>query len=59
MKNGKDPNGHQRYLCRSCRKSRVDSPGYKRGCRPILGDRPMTAAERKQRSRDKKKKEEN
>jgi hypothetical protein len=44
--------GTQRYKCPSC--GRVHSESGLKG-RPTVGDRPMTAAQRMQRSRAKKK----
>lgn len=48
-KNGVNRSGSQRYYCANCKKSFTDS-SLKQG-RPLIGDRPMTARERKRRSR--------
>jgi transposase-like protein len=52
-KNGVNRSGSQRYYCSSCQKSFTDN-SLKQG-RPTINDRPMTAAERKRRSRENKK----
>ena len=51
-KNGKTISGYQRWKCQFCDRSSSD----RKTGRPTIGDRPMTAAERKQRSRQKTKK---
>ena len=52
VKNGTNRSGSQQYYCRHCKKSFTDS-NLTQG-RPAIGDRPMTASERKRRSRGKK-----
>jgi transposase-like protein len=49
IKNGVNRSGSQRYYCANCSKSFTDS-SLKRG-RPLIGERAMTEAERKRRSR--------
>lgn len=48
VKIGFTPAGSQRYKCKKCGKTFCENP--KRG-RPLIGDRPMTSAERKRRIR--------
>ena len=50
-KNGTTPKGTTRYRCNDCGKTWSDRPNG----RPTIGDLPMTAAERKRRSRAKQK----
>lgn len=45
----------QRYICLKCGRSYVDNPVEPKG-RPLLGDRPMTSAEKQQAYRDREKK---
>jgi len=51
IKNGVNRSGSQRYYCANCQKSFTDN-SLKPGRATVL-DRPMTAAERKRRSRAK------
>lgn len=57
VRNGKDRNGYQRLLCKVCRYTVTDTPEFRKpGPKPELG-RPMTAAERKRKQRDREKTE--
>lgn len=49
-KNGKSGHGFQRWQCQDCK---TNTTGNKAG-RPTIGDRPMTAKERKRKSRKNK-----
>lgn len=52
VKNGKNKHGDQKYLCRKCGASFVDSD--RKVGRPCLFDKPLTDAEKMARSRAKK-----
>jgi len=57
-KHGKDRQGYQRYKCPVCGKTYSENPNPQTGGRPPINDEPMTNAERKRRSRLKRKQQE-
>ncbi len=54
VKNGKTKAGTQRYKCKICGKTFSADADIKPSNKPKILDRPMTARERKRRSRGKK-----
>lgn len=51
-KNGKDFAGYQRYRCQLCGKVFTTNPSAEKVGRPCIGDKPLTAAEKKRRYRE-------
>jgi len=50
-KHGKDKRGYQRYRCPVCFRTFSDNPEPKKAGRKPIGEKPMTAAERKRKQR--------
>lgn len=53
-KHGKDRQGYQRYKCPICHRTFSDNPSPGKPGRKPIGDKPMSAAERKRKQRAKK-----